>query len=164
MLGDREPFPGHYAFRSPPTQPIDANGNVDSEEGRMGATGREDHIELFVDMDEFYRRVDFVSSYLELEWLGFKTESFEGSFRARRLPELFAFCTANPEYHMMTYTDQGRIANKYVPGKKLYLLAKGDKNPCLVLNHLIDPSRALVTEEMICSALAMLNDVNTGDK
>jgi len=33
-----------------------------------------------------------------------------------------------------------------------------------VLNHLIDPARALVAEETICSALAVLNDVNTGDE
>jgi len=130
----------------------------------MGATGREDHTELIVDMDEFNRRVGFVSSYLELEWLGFKTESYGGSFRARRLPELFAFCAANPDYHIMTYTDLGRVANKCVPDKDLYFLAKGDKNPCLVLNHLIDPARALVAEETIGSALAVLNDVNTGDK
>ena len=130
----------------------------------MGATGREDHIELIVDMDEFCRRVGFVSSHLELEWLGFQTESYGGSFRARRLPELFACCAENPEYHIMTYTDLGRIANTYVPDRDLYLLARGDKNPNLVLNHLIDPARALVAEETICSALAVLNDVNTGDE
>lgn len=130
----------------------------------MSATGREDHIELIVDISEFIRRVGFVNSYLELEWLGFKIESYGGSFRARRLPELFAFCAENPEYHIMTYTDLGRIANKYVPDKDLYMLANGDKNPSLVLNHLIDPARALVAEETVCSALAVLNNVNTGDK
>ena len=130
----------------------------------MSATGREDHIELILDINEFMRRVGCVKSYLELEWLGFKTESYGGSFRARRLPELFAFCAENPEYHIMTYTDPGRIANKYVPEKALYFLAKGDRNPCLVLNHLIDPARALVAEKTVCAALAVLNDVNTGDK
>ena len=130
----------------------------------MSATGREDHIELIVDMDDFCRRVGLVSSYRELEWLGFEMEGFGGTFRARRLPELFAFCADNPDYHIMTYTDQGRVANKYVPDKNIYFLAKGDKNPCLVLNHLIDPARALVTEKMICSALAVVDDVNTDDK
>ena len=128
----------------------------------MSATGREDHIELIVDMDEFCRRVGLVSSHVELEWLGFKMESFGGTLRARRLPELLAFCAENPEYHIMTYTDLGRIANKYVPDKDLYFLAKGDKNPCLVLNHLIDPARALAMERTICAALAVVDDVNTG--
>ena len=130
----------------------------------MSATAREDHIELIVDISDFIRRVGFVNSYLELEWLGFKTESYGGSFRARRLPELVAFCAENPEYHIITYTDLGRIANKYVPDKDLYMLANGDKNPSLVLNHLIDPARTLVAEETVCSALAVLNNVNTGDK
>jgi hypothetical protein len=130
----------------------------------MGATGREDQIVLVVDIDEFHRRVGLVGSYLELEWLGFKIESYGGSFRARRLPELIGFCTANPEYHIVTYTDLGRFANKNVPDKDLYFLAKGDKNPNLVLNHLIDPARALITEETICSALSVLSDLNTGDK
>jgi len=130
----------------------------------MSATGREDHIELIVDINEFCNRVGLVSSHLELEWLGFKTESFGGTFRARCLPELFAFCVEHPEYHIVTYTDQGRVANKYVPDKNLYYLGTGDKNPCLVLNHLIDPARALATEKMICAALAMVDDVNTGDK
>ena len=130
----------------------------------MVATGREDHIELMVDFNKFYSRVGLVGSHLELEWLGFKTESYGGTFWARRLPELFAFCVANPDYHIITYTDLGRIANKYVPDKDLYLLAKGDKNPSLVLNHLIDPARALDTEEMICSALTMLSDIDADDK
>jgi len=34
----------------------------------------------------------------------------------------------------------------------------------LVLNHLIDPARALVAEETVCSALAVLNNVDTDDK
>ena len=34
----------------------------------------------------------------------------------------------------------------------------------LVLNHLIDPARALATEKMICAALAVVDDVNTDDK
>jgi len=33
----------------------------------------------------------------------------------------------------------------------------------LVLNHLVDPKRALIAEEIVCAALAVLHDVKTSD-
>ena len=131
--------------------------------GPMSATAREDHIELLVDINEFFDRVGIVGNYLELEWLGFKIESFSGSFRSERLPDLQHFCHENLDYHIVTYTGKGRYENRYVPGKVIYRLANGDRNPCLVLNHLIDPNRALVAEKTVCAVLAMLNDVEAGD-
>ena len=129
----------------------------------MSATAREDHIELLVDINEFFDRVGIVGNYLELEWLGFKIESFSGSFRSERLPDLQHFCHENLDYHIVTYTGKGRYENRYVPGNVIYRLANGDRNPCLVLNHLIDPNRALVAEKTVCAVLAMLNDVEAGD-
>jgi hypothetical protein len=40
-------------------------------------------------------------------------------------------------------------------------LAKGDQNPSLVLNHFMDPKRELVTEETVCAALAILDEIKT---
>lgn len=129
----------------------------------MSATVRAGHIELLVDINEFFNRVGIIGHYEELEWLGFIVDNFGGSFWPERVTELQRFCLENPEYHIVTYTDSGRYANKYVAGKGLYRLAKGDKNPSLVLNHFIDPKRELVAEDMICAALAILDEVKTGD-
>ena len=129
----------------------------------MSATAREDRIELIVDINIFFNRVGIVGHYEELEWLGFKVECFAGSFRSERVPELQRFCQENPEYHIVSYTGDGRYENKYVPGQVLYRLANGDRNPILVLNHLVDPKQALVAEEIVCAALAVLDDVKTSD-
>ena len=129
----------------------------------MSASARENRIELIVDINIFYKRVGMVDNYYELEWLGFKTHYFSGSFEAESVPELLKFCQENLDYHIVSYTDHGRYENKYVPGHVLYRLANGDRDPTLVLNHLVDPNRVLIAEEVVCAALAVLHDVKTGD-
>ena len=94
-----------------------------------------------------------VDNYYELKWLGFKTRYFSGSFEAVSVPELLRFRQENLDYHIVSYTDHGRCENKYVPGYVLYRL---------VLNHLVDPNRALIAEEVVCAALAVLHDVKSG--
>ena len=74
------------------------------------------------------------------------------------------FCAENPDYHMITILSGGRTINKFVPGERIYQLARGDKNPNLMLSVFGDPKRALVEEDMICAALAVLRDVDDGDQ
>jgi len=130
----------------------------------MGASGYGDRIELIVDISEFYRRVGLVAYYLELEWLGLVPNFCSGFFWGEDLPQLQQFCRGNPQYHIVSTTSPGRLVNKYVPGAKIYYLADGDRNPNLVLNPLVSPKRALVDEEVVCSALAIINNVETSDK
>jgi len=129
-----------------------------------GATGQEDRVELMVDINEFYNRTGLIASYLRLIALGFNVEHYGATFRPDRLPDLIEFCESNPEYHILTCMAPGRTVNRYVEGKNLYRLGNGDKNPYLVLNIFVDPARALVAEEMVCSAIAILSDGDAGDK
>ena len=130
----------------------------------MSASGYEDRVELTVDIHRFFARVGIVFDYRELAWLGFELGTDLSLFRLQHLPQLLAFCLANPDYHVVSSTAPGRLVNKYVPDCRSYRLAKGDKNPNLVLDPLVNPERALVDEEVICSALAMLNNPDTGDQ
>ena len=130
----------------------------------MGASGYGDRIELIVDICEFYERVGMVAPYTALERLGLATNLCFSFYWAEDLPQLLDFCRDNPEYHIISSDTPGRLVNRYLPGAKTYSLAKGDRNPNLVLNPLVNSKRALVHEEMICSALAIMNDIDTGDK
>ena len=132
--------------------------------GNMGATAKKDHIEMLVSIDDFTARVGLINSYIELEWLGFKLNNYCASFKPANLSALLEFCRINSEYHVVTYVSPGRYVNKYVSGARTYCLANGDKNPALVLNHLIDPQRHLKEEDVISSALAMLRDIKGSGK
>ena len=70
----------------------------------------------------------------------------------------------NSTYHIVTSLGEGRNINKYIPGQRVYSLARGDKNPCLMLSAFADPKRALVDEDMISAALAILNDGDDGSE
>ena len=130
----------------------------------MAASGYGDRVELIVDINEFWNRVGIIGDYYELQWLGFNLEPFPSVFRPEHIPEMLTFCRENPEYHVVTSITPGRLLNKYVPGRKVYKLAKGDQNPNLLLNPLVNPLRALVDEEVICAALAILGDVKAGNE
>jgi hypothetical protein len=128
----------------------------------MGASGYEDRVELMLDITEFYDRVGIIADDRELAWLGFNLDIFLLGFRPVHLPKLLDFCREHPEYHVASFVGPERLANKYVPGRNLYLLANGDRNPNLVLDTAANPNRALVNEEMICSALTMFSNTKTG--
>jgi hypothetical protein len=129
----------------------------------MGAYSREDRIELIVDVHEFYARVKIVHPHTELEPLGLQPDSISGMFFDSSVEQLVEFCARNPTYHIVTSLGEGRNINKFVPGQRVYSLAQGDKNPCLMLSTIADPKRALVYEEMVCAALAILSDPDDGD-
>jgi len=130
----------------------------------MGASGYEDHVELVVDCIEFYERAGIIADDRELVWLGFELDIFLFAFRPEHVPQLLDFCREHPEYHIASFVGPERLANKFVPDRNLYMLANGDRNPNLVLDTAANLKRALVDEDMICSALTMLRNSNTGDQ
>ena len=131
----------------------------------VGARARENHVELIVNYDEFYSRVGLVTNYYDLEWLGFVGHDFAGSFDPCHLPQLLTFCEQNPDHHVVSIVAPGRYVNKLVPGEdNTYLLANNDKDPCIVLNHLLDPEWLLIVEDGISAALAEIHDIKNRRK
>ena len=130
----------------------------------MGASGYGSRIELIVNISEFFKRVGLICDYQEFEWLGLQRGISLTSFPPHLVEQLLNLCAQDPTYHIVSGTAPGRLVNKYVPNALSYQPANGDKNPDLVLNAFVDPKRALVDEEMMCSALAILHHVDTGDQ
>ena len=128
----------------------------------MAACGQQDKLELITSVADFFRRTGIVADYRELEWLGFKLDNYIGIFSKKYLPQLLEFCEANPEYHIVTSTEPGRLVNAYIPGKKTYNLAKGDPSSNLVHNRFLDPRRPLIDEDLTCKALTMINESKGG--
>jgi hypothetical protein len=130
----------------------------------MGASGYGSRIELIVNISEFFKRVGLICDYQEFEWLGLQRGISLTSFPPHLVEQLLNLCAQDPTYHIVSGTAPGRLVNKYVPNALSYQPANGDKNPDLVLNAFVDPKRALVDEEMMCSALAILHHVDAGDQ
>ena len=130
----------------------------------MGARAKENHVELIVNYDEFYRRVGLVTNYYDLEWLGFSGHDFAGSFNSCHLPQLLTFCDQNPDHHIVSVVEPGRYVNKFVKGSRSYKLADKDKDPSIILNHLLDPKWPLVVEDGIRAALAEIRDIKNRRK
>ena len=125
----------------------------------MSASAQQDKLEIMVSTPAFYDRTGIIVDYQEIEWLGFNLDNFVGMFGQEDLAALLKFCEENPEYHIVSNTELGRSINKYVPDRKIYQLANGDKNPNLVLNWSLDPMRPLIHEDILREAFAVLNDV-----
>ena len=68
----------------------------------MTAYSREDHIELIVEVKQFYDRVKIVFPHTELEQLGLEPDSFSGMFFEESVDQLIEFCTHNSTYHIVT--------------------------------------------------------------
>ena len=130
----------------------------------MAAYANEDRLELVFDIPEFYRRVGIVTPYTQLLALGLPVCDFSSGVYNDAVLPMVEFCAENPDYHMITILSGGRTINKFVPGERIYQLARGDKNPNLMLSVFGDPDRALVEEDMICAALAVLRDADDGDQ
>ena len=130
----------------------------------MGALSKQRNIEFTFSMDEFERRVGLISDYEELSWLGFNIDNFCGIFHPWRLAELLDFCRLNCDYHVVTGIGPGRYINRCVPDGGSYFLARGTKNPGLMVNYLLDPEWPLILEDGISAALAVFSDIkNRGD-
>ena len=121
----------------------------------MVAVAHERRIEMYDELLAFYGRTGLIYSFSELMRLGFAKDDVTGAFRSDRIAELLEYCAKRPAFHVITMTQSGRYENRYVPGKKVYYLADGDKNPYLVLNLFLQKSPDLFAEEGLAKALAM---------
>jgi hypothetical protein len=114
----------------------------------MVAVADENRVELLIEGPDFYDRVKIVCDNDELEWFDLKPFGLTGTFRADEAPALLKFCKSHADYHIVTYTSGDRYVNRYVPGQRVYHLAKGDRNPYLVYNPWIHPRRPLIDEDI----------------
>ena len=130
----------------------------------MGARCIENLIEVTDDYNAYYLRTGAILYYKKLEWLGFKLDNFSGLFHDQYVAELLTFCKEHPSYHIVTMTMSGYYENRYVPDKRVYHLAEGDKNPNLVLNVFLNTRPELFMEEGLAKALAIVSKVDRGHK
>jgi hypothetical protein len=126
------------------------------------ATKQEIYLEVTDDFDAFEERTGLLSSW-ELARLGFQMNDLSGMFWECSTGILLEFCKNNSQYHIVS-ASCGRFENRYVPGKNVYMLAEGDRNPNLVLDMCLKRDQHLLMDEMLEKALAMNHSVNRGDK
>ena len=130
----------------------------------MSATCHEYKMELTDNVHSFFQRTGIIVNGDELEWLGLNSYSFTATFLESVVHMIVDFCKNNPEYHIITVTSPGHMENRYVPGKRVYYLAKGDKNPNLALNPFVGENAELFTEKVMDTALAIISDINRSNK
>ncbi|MBM4254241.1 MAG: hypothetical protein FJ146_19925 [Deltaproteobacteria bacterium] len=128
----------------------------------MGAKANHSKVELMVNYREFFQRVGAIKNYYELEQLGLKGHDLSGLFIGSLLPQLLRFLSDHPNYHLISSTGIGRFANRFCENADAYLIAKGDRDPLLELNFLLDPQWPLIYEEGMAAAIAEINQVKNG--
>ena len=126
------------------------------------ATMKKNNLEITDDCDAFEERTGLLSNP-ELEELGFHMDDLSGMFDDYSDGMLLAFCAKNPRYHVVSVSC-GRFENRHVPGRNVYMLAEGDKNPNLVLDMCLKKNSNLLMEEMLDKALAIHHSIDQGDK
>ena len=130
----------------------------------MSALAHNHRVELFVDIIEFYERVGMICDFREFDRLGLERGFSLTSFPPHLVQQLLELCADDPSYHIVSGVTPERLVNKYIPDALSFHLAQGDSTPNLVLNPSVDPKRALVDEQLICSALAISDDGDAGDQ
>ena len=130
----------------------------------MPASAAEYKMELSHDISAFYRRTGTILNANELIWLGLKADDLTAIFGESEVNILLEFCKDNPEYHIVTIAEQGRLENRYVPGKRVHYLAKGDKNPNLAVNPFVGPDAELYAERVMQSILSVASGMKGSDK
>lgn len=130
----------------------------------MGARVRENKVDLIVSLEDFYRRVGAVHNYYELEWLGLTGHDFCGVFVGQLLPLLLTFCDENPEYHIVSSVGVGHFVNRLVHEGDFHMIARGDRDPAIELNFLLDPQWPLIYEEGMAAAFAEINHIKNSRK
>lgn len=94
-------------------------------------------------LKEFRRRTILVVD-LDFEFINITPNSRLGIFNRERLSELVDFCKDNPEYHIISFLENGGVEiNDAVEAAALYMLGRGDKDPDLMyVPRLSDDARA----------------------
>lgn len=83
---------------------------------------------------DFLKRAGRVWIYDELKFLDLEPDSLTGEFWQGKEQVLTDFCTANPEYHVISF-HLPLVYNKFVPNGSHYYLADGDANPDLIFDY-----------------------------
>ena len=130
----------------------------------MGAKANQGKVELMVKFGEYFRRVGAVKNFYELERLGLAGQDFAGCFGTHLLPTLVAFIKENPQYHIVSSVGKDRFVNRISADANGYILARGDRDPGLELNFLLEPEWPLIYEEGMAAAIAELNNIKNGRK
>ena len=114
---------------------------------------------LCTSIADFVDRVQVIHDYREILWLDLEPRSAGAIFFADDVEVLQSFCKNNPDYHIVTSTDPHRLVNTFVPGHRFYHLAKGDRNPALILNLTLTSDFLLLVEDAHHQAPAVMNYV-----
>ena len=125
-----------------------------------GASQWEHRLEITNDSSSFYRKIGLLKTYRQLKPLGLAINEIIAMFDESQTGMLQDFCEENPDCHIVTFTQPGRLENRFVPNNNLYMLADGDQNPDLVLDIFWKKDRHLLLEEGLDQALAMGSPVD----
>jgi hypothetical protein len=129
-----------------------------------GASKFEHQLEITNESSAFYRRIGLLKTYRQLKLLGLFIDEIIAAFDESQTGMLQDFCAENPDCHIVTFTEPGRLENRFVPNNNLYMLANGDQNPDLVLDIFWKKDRHLLLEEGLDQALAMGSPVDRRHK
>ena len=108
---------------------------------------------------DFVATVQVIHDYREIMWLDLEPRSAGAKFFADDIGTLQQFCRDNPTYHIVTCTGPHRLVNTYVPGCRVYYLAKGDKNPLLILNFPLTSDFELLNEDVESHVSTVMNHI-----
>ena len=128
-----------------------------------GATKQKNYLEITDDCDLFYERTGILRRPSQLQALGIPSDDIGTAFWEKSTGMLLEFCVENPRYHVVS-ASSGRFENRYVPGRNIYMLAEGDRNPNFVLDMCLKKNPNLLMEEMLDQALAMHTSIDGGHK
>ena len=114
----------------------------------MGASCKEDSLEVIKDSVAFAQRVGLVVFIKDLEPLGFDMAANVALFKENNIKDLNNFIARHPEYHLVSMVAPYVYRNKYLKGFNTYRIARGDANPNLLNHPYLNSSLALYHEEL----------------
>ena len=118
-----------------------------------GATVKKNYLNLMDDFAMFVERTGLIIAPEDLSMLGLPLADIQAAFWGSSSDMLLEFCEQYPQYHIVTITGPGRLENKYIPCKNIYMLAAGDSHPGLVIDMCLKKDPNLLLEEMLMRLL-----------
>ena len=125
----------------------------------MGASAKEEQLEIIENMVEFSKRVGMIDFAEDVEPLGFKLVSVTATFGDREIESLISFCNENPQYHIVTEISSFVYRNKYVPEGDCWHIADGDANPNLLRHPYLNSSFELYLEDIQQKLAAKITEI-----
>ena len=129
-----------------------------------GATVKENSVDLLDDFAMFAERTGLIIAPEDLSMLGLHMDDIQAAFWGSSSDMLLEFCKQHPQYHIVTITGPGRLENRYIPRKNIYMLAAGDSHPGRVIDMCLKKDPNLHLEEMLDETLAKSYSIDRGDK